>query len=72
MVTANDEATGAGAGVGAGGVDGDGAAGDDELELPHAIVNARRDETTTIRIANIKTSTGFDVPYGAAFHDQHD
>jgi len=53
MVTAEDELLVVGVGEG----DGDGAAGDDELELPHAMVNTRRDETTTIRLANIRTST---------------
>lgn len=64
IVTAEDELLF----VGAGGVDGDGAAGDDELELPQAMVNARRDETTTIRMANISTSIVFDVARRVAFH----
>jgi hypothetical protein len=41
---------------GVGGVDGDGAAGDGEDELPHAMVNTRRDATTGTRIENIRTS----------------
>ena len=43
--------------AGLGGVDGDGAAGDDDDELPHAIVKARTDPTRVKRIDNIRTST---------------
>src|SRR5262245_41470465 len=58
--------------TGVGGVDADGAAGDDEDELPHAIVKARTDATRVKRIDTIRTSIGYDAPLRMSFHHVDD
>ncbi|HJZ76834.1 MAG TPA: hypothetical protein VKE51_34105 [Vicinamibacterales bacterium] len=56
----------------AGCVDGDGAASDDESELPHAIVKIKTVETTAKRIDNIRTSARYDASQRTAFHHIED